>query len=152
MPPTSRAFRVAALAGSALLMGAFVAYRAGAFDRRGPTAAPPATAPTPAIDLRPVEFLGGSKSDMAFPTAEPGTPAPAPAPPAQNSPAPDDGEYFPGVEVDHSDPAHAPAAGAPGDSSAACRSRDLPEARGKAPAGAVRMRPWDSSNASRTSG
>jgi hypothetical protein len=89
--------KVAAVASAVALVGAFVAYRAGAFSKpahpesqsepqpvAGPQTAP--ELPTTTTDQQHPAFMYGSKSAPAFVPVPPSpTPGAAPAPPAPNS-------------------------------------------------------------------
>ena len=82
MNRTSPYLKAAAVVSTVTLMGAFVAYRAGAFQPApadAPPESPPAAAPQTAseqlvvVDMGDSAFMYGSKSAPAFTPAPPGT-------------------------------------------------------------------------------
>ncbi len=99
MTSRPRPWKLASLVSSALLIGAFVAYRAGAFTSdAGPVARSTTPPVAPATEPGVVEYFGGSKSRIPFEFSDE-KPVTAPLPPAMapaGMEADGEEEHFPG--------------------------------------------------------
>ena len=99
MTSRPRPWKLASLVSSALLIGAFVAYRAGAFTSdAGPVAQSTKPPADPATEPGVVEYFGGSKYRIPFEFSDE-KPVTAPLPPAMTPAgmeADGEEEHFPG--------------------------------------------------------